>query len=92
MRHDLTVYGRRQSGSYRGMYFCARKNRKNGWWCASFQPDRELITEDYVRLQRLAHGDLMADGDGIGFDCCERNDFPAFDEGQYRDFLTFCGP
>lgn len=86
MKADFDVYGKRQSGLYRGIYFLARKYHKNGWWCACFQPHRELTAENYVSLQRAAHGVLMVEGDRIGFGCCERNDFPAFDDGQYRDF------
>jgi len=85
MRHDLTVYGRHQTGSYRGVSYLARKNLLDSW-CAYVQPGREVTDDEYERLEGVAHGGITGYCDGPGFDCCHLHDYPGCADGEYRDF------
>lgn len=82
---DVTVYGMKQTGSYRGVSYTAKRNGRDmrRHWCGYIHPNTSCTEEQGERIDAAAHGGLTW---GIGFDCAHIGDYPLYVDGQFRDF------
>lgn len=87
LQEDQEMWGNEQRGSYRGVSYYAWRHPRYKHWCGYINPNTEISSDMYEKLEEVAHGGITGDKGGPGFDCAHAGDFSMIDQdGIYRDY------